>query len=87
MVMEFTRSGYGGVDELSKRFGFQGAADMRTKLKRRTGLTVQRARTTGGLAELFLRRVAAERTAVLPHQCPVHVEHEPERSALRELEL
>lgn len=49
------------LERVSKVFGFQGAADMRTKLKRRTGLTLQQVRDLGGLTELFKERVLLQR--------------------------
>lgn len=54
------------LERVSKGFGFQGAADMRTKLKRRTGLTLRKVRDVGGLTELFKERVLLQpRTAEL----------------------
>ena len=63
MVEETTRGRHGTLERMSKRVGFQGAADMRTKLKRRTGLTLQQARESGGLTELFKERVLLQRRA------------------------
>lgn len=57
MVEEITRARHGMLERVSKGFGFQGAADMRTKLKRRTGFTLRQVRDVGGLTELFKERV------------------------------
>lgn len=61
MVEEITRGQHGMLERVSKVFGFQGAADMRTKLKRRTGLTLHQVRDLGGLTELFKERVLLQR--------------------------
>ena len=85
MVMELSRSGHGSVDDLSKRFGFQGAADMRTKLKRRTGLTVRGVRMRGGLAELFLQHISAQRgVTASSDQRRLHLDDGLERAAPRQ---
>lgn len=63
MVEETTRGRYGTLERVCKRVGFQGAADMRTKLKRRTGLTLQQARESGGLTKLFKERFLLQRRA------------------------
>ena len=73
MVEKTSRGRHGTLERVSKGFGFQGAADMRTKLKRRTGLTLRQVRDLGGLTELFKQPVLLqphalelERLRVLP---------------------
>lgn len=51
------------LERVSTCFGFQCAADLRTKLKRRTGLTLRQVRSLGGLTELFKLRVLLQRPA------------------------
>jgi len=82
MVVEITEGRRGTLDVVSKRFGFQGAADVRTKLKRRTGLTLRQVRELGGLTELFRERVLLQRRTLglqRPSVVPLDVEM-PDRS-------
>ena len=77
MVLEIAKGRRGTLDQVSKRFGFQGAADVRTKLKRRTGMTLRQVRELGGLTDLFKERLLLQRRVLeleLPRRTPLDVE-------------
>jgi hypothetical protein len=61
MVLEVSKGRHGALERVSKRFGFQGAADMRTKLKRHTGLTLRQVEELGGLTDLLKEHVLLQR--------------------------
>lgn len=64
MVLEISKGRRGSLDHVSQRFGFQGAADMRTKLKRRTGLSLRQVQELGGLTSLFTDHVLLQRRSL-----------------------
>jgi AraC-like DNA-binding protein len=60
MAVEIARSSHASLDRTSKRFGFHGAADLRTKLKRHTGLTVRQARVLDDPRSLLFHGLRSE---------------------------